>query len=71
MYAKSLVPYQKLGDRITQLRRAKKMPVKTLAERCGVSRFTIYRIEYGKVRSQLRIVCAISRALGVPIDELL
>lgn len=47
------------------------MPLKGLAERCGVNRFTIYRIEYGKVRSELRIVCAIANALGVPIDELL
>lgn len=71
MYCKSLTPYQKLGDRITQLRKAKKMPVRILAQRCGVSRFVIYRIEYGKVRSELRVVCAIAYVLGVAIDDLL
>lgn len=72
-YIKSHSPYQELGERITRLREDREPPLKLkeLAETVGCSRFVLYRIERGKVRSELEIIYKISCVFGMSIDELL
>lgn len=61
------------GVKLTRLRRERFLTVQALAERAGVAKSTLVKIEGGKVRQpHLSVVKRLSEALGVPpqdVDE--
>jgi transcriptional regulator with XRE-family HTH domain len=63
-------PHVAFGDRIRQLRQAAGMTQEDLAERCGLFRTYMSRIETGKANPTLSMICALATSLGVPVVEL-
>ena len=61
--------YQKLGKRIEELRKEKKMTQKELAEKAGLHRAYFWDIEQGRNIS-IKTAYNIARALGVKLSEL-
>jgi len=61
---------ERVGDRIRELRLAKDWTQKDLAARCGVSYAQISHIERGISRPSIETALRISRALGMPFDDL-
>lgn len=59
-----------LGKRIRQIRNARKMPARVLAEQVGVHIQHIYDIERGRYRPSLETARKIAQTLGVPLAEL-
>ncbi len=67
-------PYQQqmeiIARNIRKLRLQRKFTVQELAYRCDMERSNLSRIEAGHSNPTLRTLCAISRALEVPLVEL-
>lgn len=61
--------YQKLSQRIEQLRKAEGLTQEELAERAGLHRAYFWDIENGRNIS-IKTAYKIARALGVPLSEL-
>ena len=63
--------YQKLGDRIKNLRKDRKMKQIDPAVEVGVDARTIVAIEAGKRNPTLKTINKLAKALGIPVHELL
>lgn len=55
---------ERIGQRITDIRKEKGMTQVQLSERCGLSQVHISRIEAGKYDIRLDTLAAIAKALG-------
>jgi transcriptional regulator with XRE-family HTH domain len=60
-----------VGDRLRSLRHLRNLAQDALADRAGLHRSTLQRVEYGKSAVSLDLLWAISDALGVPVTWLL
>lgn len=61
-----------IGNRICETRKSKKMTQIELAEKAGISRFTLMKIENGQSpNASAATIANIARALGVSTDFLL
>lgn len=58
--------YQKIGNRIRTIRKAKKMSQRAMQEKTGINLFTYGRIERGAGISRLDTYASIAEGLGVP-----
>jgi transcriptional regulator with XRE-family HTH domain len=56
--------------RLRELRRRRVLTLEELAEKAGVGRNTIWRLEHGVMGAQPRTVRKLARALGVEPEEL-
>lgn len=65
------INYERIGKRIQQLRKMKKMSQADLAEFAGVSVSYISHIETGMKKASLESVVHIANALGTTVDQLL
>lgn len=63
--------YKKIGTRIVAIRVEKELRQEDLAEKMGVSRMQLYRIENGKVNPTIGTLKDICVALDIKIIELL
>lgn len=63
-------PQRAFGDRIRELRLAVGMTQEDLAERCGLFRTYMSRIETGKANPTLTMIHALADSLGVPVPAL-
>lgn len=63
-------PHVAFGERIRQLRQAAGMTQEDLAERCGLFRTYMSRIETGKANPTLSMIHALATSLGVSMVEL-
>ena len=59
-----------IGNKINQLRKLSGMTQEQLAEKVGVRRETIMRLEAGKYNPSLKLAIDISKIVDTPIDEL-
>lgn len=59
---------QRIGLRIAALRKMKGMTQEQLAERAGLQRTHVGRIEAGKYAVTLEVVQAIAEAMGMTVD---
>ena len=59
-----------LGYLIQTTRKEKKMTTTELAERAGISRGTLYKIEQGNMTSELGIVFEVAMILGIQLFEM-
>jgi transcriptional regulator with XRE-family HTH domain len=57
-----------IGQRIAEIRQAKGLSIRQLAEACGVNFANIYKIENGKYNVSIDILGKICEALGCRID---
>ena len=55
---------------VGEVRYAKGMSLRELAERAHISKSYLQRIEAGEATPSLEVMVRIARALGVPLDEL-
>lgn len=62
---------KKVGNRIIELRTKKGLNQSDLARACGKDRQAIEKIENGKVNPTVFSLYEISKALAVPLEELL
>jgi transcriptional regulator with XRE-family HTH domain len=60
-----------VGDRIAQLRRERGLTQESLAERAGISRETVKKIERQKRSPSLSMLEILAEALGVPVGDLI
>ena len=58
-----------ISGRIRELRRERGLTVQELAYRCDMERSNLSRIEAGRANLTLKTLCAICRALGVTLRE--
>lgn len=65
-----LTPQQQFGGRIRELRGAREVTQEELAERVGVFRTYLSRIETGLANPTLTMIHALADALGVAVTEL-
>lgn len=63
-------PQQAFGQRIRELRQAKGMTQEDLADRCGLFRTYMSRIETGKANPTLTMIHALADSIGVPVQQL-
>ncbi len=63
-------PQRAFGDRIRELRLAVGMTQEDLAERCGLFRTYMSRIETGKANPTLTMIHALADSLGVSVTDL-
>jgi len=61
----------RLGRRIRYLRSDRRITQIMLADMIGLGRANLSRIENGRVSTDIRTLAAISKALGVPLKDLL
>lgn len=61
----------RLGDRLRQLRQARRLTQEQLAERAGLSNKFVGEVERGKGNPTLTTLAALSEALGVGLVDLL
>ena len=59
-----------LGQLIKRKRKEKRMPAAELAERCGISRNTLNRIEQGSPKCEIGIVFEAATIIGVRLFDL-
>lgn len=60
-----------IGDNIRRIRRDAGLGQQELAERCGISKSQISRLESGEQKNpQIQTVIAIATAMGVSLDEI-
>ena len=59
---------QRIGQRIAELRNAKGMTQQDVADKTGLLRQHISRIEAGKYAVTLEVIQAIAEALGMTVD---
>jgi transcriptional regulator with XRE-family HTH domain len=62
---------KKLGRRIQRLREARGLSQEALAEKAGLSRGYLARVETGRHEPSLSMLDKLAKALGVPVAELL
>ena len=62
---------ERLGARVKELRRRRGLTLKDLAERAGVSRAMISKVERGEKNPTLVVAAKVAEGLGVTISELL
>ena len=65
------VNYERIGKRIQQLRKLKKMSQADLAEYTGMSVSYISHIETGIKHASLESIIRIANALGITVDQVL
>lgn len=65
-----LSPQKAFGNRIRELRQAKGMTQEDLADRCGLFRTYMSRIETGKANPTLTMIHALADSIGVPVQAL-
>ena len=58
------------GEKLQKLRRSSGLSQEQLAEKVGVRRETIMRLEKAQYNPSLKLAVDISRAVGVPIEEI-
>ena len=58
-------------ERLKELRRRRVLTLEELAEKAGVGRNTVWRLEHGVMGAQPRTVRKLARALGVEPEELI
>src|SRR6188508_2005932 len=63
--------YPEMGERLREARQARKLSLRTLAERLGVSPSLISQIETGRANPSVSTLYAIAAELDVSLDELL
>ena len=63
-------PQRAFGERIRVLRQAAGMTQDDLAERCGLFRTYMSRIETGKANPTLTMIHALAQSLDVPVTAL-
>lgn len=56
-----------IGKRIAEIRQAKGLSIRQLADACGVNFANIYKIENGKYNVSIDILNKICKALGVEL----
>jgi transcriptional regulator with XRE-family HTH domain len=61
----------RLGGRARELRREKRLTLEELAERSGVSRAMLSKVERGEKNPTLIVAAKLSEGLGVPLSRLL
>jgi transcriptional regulator with XRE-family HTH domain len=61
----------RLGKRVRELRRARGLTLEALAERSGVSRAMISKLERGEKNPTLLVAAKVAEGLGVNLSELL
>jgi transcriptional regulator with XRE-family HTH domain len=61
---------QLLGSLVTMARKEKKMTMAELAERAGISRGTLYKIEQGGLTSELGLVFEVAMIAGVKLFDM-
>ena len=60
-----------MNNRVCELRRKKGLSQQELADLCGVSRTTIWKIETGNVNSAIaKTLIAIAKALDAKVEEI-
>jgi len=57
-------------EKLKELRRRRVLTMEELAERAGVGRGTIWRLEHGVMGAQPRTIRKLAKALGVEPEEL-
>jgi transcriptional regulator with XRE-family HTH domain len=57
-------------EKLKELRRRRVLTMEELAEKAGVGRNTIWRLEHGVMGAQPRTIRKLARALGVEPEEL-
>jgi transcriptional regulator with XRE-family HTH domain len=62
---------QGFGMRVQKLRTARKLSQEALAERAGISRGYLARLEIGRHDPTLTTLRKLAKALGVPVTKLL
>ena len=62
---------KRLGRRIRELRKERRMSQTELAEKAGVALMTISRLERGEHDPHMKTLWRIARSLGVPLLELI
>ena len=62
---------ERLGRKIRELRKKRKLSQTELAEKAGVALMTISRLERGEHDPHVRTLWRIARSLGVPFLELM
>src|SRR5918992_5565509 len=62
---------ERLGTRVKELRRGRGLTLEDLAERAGVSRAMISKVERGEKNPTLVVAAKVAEGLGVTISELL
>ena len=65
------VALRKFGQRLAALRRQKRLSVRELAARSGLTGRQIEQIEAGKINLLFTTIVALARGLGVDPEELL
>ncbi|HEX5699055.1 MAG TPA: helix-turn-helix transcriptional regulator, partial [Rubrobacter sp.] len=61
----------RLGDRVRELRRRRSLTLEELAERSGVSRAMISKLERGEKNPTLVVAAKVAEGLGVSLSRLL
>lgn len=60
-----------IGDKVRRIRRSMNLSQKELAEKAGISRCAVNRIENGLANAiKYKTACNIARVLCVPVDSL-
>ena len=67
MRARPLSVQQRFGARVREIRLGRAMTQEDLAERCGLFRTYMSRIETGQANPTLTMIDALAASLGVPI----
>ena len=62
---------KQLGKRLKQFRLARQLSQAVLAQRAGLSREYVLRLEAGDQDPSLSTITALAKALGVPVTALL
>jgi transcriptional regulator with XRE-family HTH domain len=62
---------RQMGKRLRQLRTEKEMSQAALAQRAGLTREYVNRLEAGQQDPSLTTISALAKALGVPVTRLL
>ena len=60
----------KIGEKLAAARRAKNITQEQLAEKVGVRRETIMRLEKAQYNPSLKLAIDISRAVQAPIEDI-
>lgn len=63
--------YGEMGDHLREVRRARGLSLRALAERLGVSPSLISQVETGRAKPSVSTLYAIVNELGISLDELL
>lgn len=66
-----MATYKKLGERIKELRKEKRLTQEKLAELAKVDPKSIIQIEAGKRNPTLKTINKIAQALKIPLSDLL